>query len=179
MVKKIFLSRYPNFKGYLYMNDDTLLNWWTFLNLDKDKIWLSSNISTTEQAFLMGRRPVPLGPWLGWKDSAIPCEQSYKEILQMYKNSRYINTTRLKRTHLSNGNGKLYCFNSWADLFYIPKRLSDEYQRISSVFFKNRVFLEIAVATISSFLDLKSMWETHYGLYLPDKYGSKTLLTER
>ena len=28
---------YPGFRGYLYLNDDMIVNWWNFLQLDKDK----------------------------------------------------------------------------------------------------------------------------------------------
>ncbi len=149
-----------------------VVNWWKFYKLDKAKFWLGAKI-VDKTCHIMGKRPVP-NDWMWWSSvttSAKSCEDSYAEITQVYNRSKYINTTKLINTHLVNGRGVKRCFKTWSDLFYVPKRFSDQWQRISFVFHKNRVFLETAVPTIMSFLDLRDSWEKPYGLYLPDKYG--------
>ncbi|XP_046861748.1 uncharacterized protein LOC124455038 isoform X3 [Xenia sp. Carnegie-2017] len=164
------IRRHPNYTGYLYMNDDTLVNWWTFLKLDKDKIWHGGGVSNEKESHEFGHRPLST-VWMWWKHSAIPCEETYEEIKRSYNHNSIINITQLVQTHLTNGNGKLYCVKGWSDLFYVPGRLSQQFQRISSIFHKRRVFLEMAVPTMFTLLELKKFWEMPHGTYLPDKYG--------
>jgi hypothetical protein len=149
-----------------------VVNWWTFYKLDKEKFWLGGKI-LVNNAHIMGHRPI-LTNWPWWSrktKSAKACEDSYLEITQKYRSNEYINITELVERHRVNSEGGKRCLKTWSDLFYVPKRLSDQFQRISFVFHKNRVFLEVAVPTIMSFLDLRSSWEDHYGLYLPTLYG--------
>ena len=167
------ISRYPNHRGYLYVNDDMIVNWWTFFNLDKEKLWQGGIIIAGDN-HVMGSRPISNNwPWWNIKSkSAEACEDSYLEITHKYRSSEYLNITKLVKRHVVNCEGEKCCFRAWSDLFYIPKKFSDQFQRLSFVFHKNRVFLEVAVPTIMSFLDLRDSWEKHYGIYLPDKYGS-------
>ena len=166
------ICRYPGYRGYLYINDDMVVNWWTFYKLDKEKFWMGSRM-VLRGSHIMGHRPIPAKwPWWSRKTkSAKACEDSYFEIKQKYRSNEHINITELVERHLVNGEGKKRCLKALSDLFYVPKRFSEQFQRISFVFHKNRVFLEAAVPTILSFLDLRSSWEAHYGLYLPTKYG--------
>ena len=34
------MKQYPVFDGYLFLQDDTALNFWNLLEMDKNKIWL-------------------------------------------------------------------------------------------------------------------------------------------
>lgn len=165
------IRRYPGYRGYLYINDDMIVNWWTFSNLDKNKLWLGSAIIPSA-SHVMGSRPIDESwPWWNKKSSAAEaCEDTYVEMTS--KTSQYVNVTELVKIHLANGEGKKLCFRAWSDLFYVPEKFSEQFQRLSFLFHKNRVFLEVAVPTILSFLDLRDLWERHYGIYLPDKYGS-------
>ena len=150
-----------------------VVNWWTFYKLDKEKFWLGGKI-VEKTCHVLGSRPIPKG-WSWWggpTQSAKGCETSYAEITQKNNHSNaHINITKLIKTYLDNGKGVKLCCNTWSDLFYVPGRFSDQWLLISSVFYKNRVFLEAAVPTIMSFLYSRDSWEMHYGLYLPDKYG--------
>jgi hypothetical protein len=152
-----------------------VVNWWTFYKLDKEKFWLGAKI-TLSKCHIMGKRPLQTN-WVWWSissKSAKSCEDTYSEITQQYHSIENINVTELVETHRVNGQGEKLCFRTWSDLFYVPKKFSDQFQRISFVFHKNRVFLEVAVPTIMSFLDLRDSWENHYGFYLPDKYGYRS-----
>ena len=121
----------------------------------------------------MGTRPIP-DNWPFWSratPSAKGCEDSYSEITQNFPSDEYLNISKMIRIHLVNGGWSKRCFRTWSDLFYIPKRFSVQFERLSGVFRKNNVFLEAAVPTIMSLLDYRDSWEKHFGLYLPDKYG--------
>lgn len=165
------IRRYPGYRGYLYINDDMVVNWWTFSNLNKDALW-QGGVIIMSHSHVIGSRPIDHA-WPWWKiksNSAEACEDSYLEMTSM--TDPRVNITKLVKTHLANGEGKNVCFRMWSDLFYVPGKFSEQFQRFSFVFYKNHVFLEVAVPTIMSFLDLRDSWEKHYGVYLPDKYGS-------
>lgn len=165
------IRRYPGYRGYLYVNDDMIVNWWTFSNLDKEKLW-QGGIVIPSHSHVIGSRPID-NSWPWWRiksSSAEACEDSYYEMTSM--SDGYMNVKELVKNHLSNGDGRKLCFRMWSDLFYVPKKFSEQFQRLSFLFHKNRVFLEVAVPTIMSFLDTRVFWEQQYGLYLPDKYGS-------
>ena len=74
--------------------------------------------------------------------------------------------------YVNNNYGKPFCRVAWSDIFFVPKRLAAKFQTLSSIFYKNKVFLEIAVPNIFTFLDSMSNFESAFGFYLPDKYGS-------
>ncbi len=152
-----------------------VVNWWTFYKLDKEKFWLGAKFLKNISGHIMGNRPIP-DNWYWWSrrtNSAKACEDSYAEITQTYNRpNQYINVTKLIKTHLVNGKGTKRCFKTWSDIFYVPKKFTDQFQWLSFVFNKSRVFLEVAVPTMMSFIELKDSWEMIYGLYLPDIYGS-------
>ena len=33
------MKKHPSYDGYLFTNDDAIVNWWTLLSLDPRKIW--------------------------------------------------------------------------------------------------------------------------------------------
>lgn len=170
---QICMFRCPGFRGYLYINDDMVVNWWTFYNFNKEKLWLGAKV-WIGGSHIMGKRPIR-SDWQWWSrvtESAKSCENSYSEIIRNNRSCEYINVTKLIETHLANGKGVKRCFKTWSDFFYVPMKFSDQFQRISLIFYRNRVFLETAVPTIMSFLESRDSWEHQYGLYLPDKYGT-------
>ena len=148
-----------------------ILNWWTFYKLDKDKFWLGGKFY--KGYHIMGNRPIPDNWWF-WKGTktAERCEETYTEITEAFHSNEYLNITKLIKTHLYNGEGVKRCFWTWSDLFYVPNKFSNQFQWLSSIFYKNRVFLECAVPTMMSFIDVKDSWEMHYGFWMPDTYGN-------
>ena len=72
-----FLTRYS---GYLYINDDVLLNWWNVANMDTTKIWTGSEIDFTVGAHEFGEAVLP--PWHWWKtlNAAKLCETAFRQV---------------------------------------------------------------------------------------------------
>ena len=77
--------------------------------------------------------------------------------------------------HYRNSLNKTLCVRVWSDMFYVPGRLSDDFQTLSAILFKNKVFLSTGVATSLSMLDLYENWEKPFGIYLPDMYSRSKL----
>ena len=161
---------HPGFRGYLYLNDDMIVNWWNFLQLDKDKVWLGATLDT-HKGFEVNSRPIPKE----WKYGRLPkvpesCEAAFREI-----QSNKLIGSRAMAVHHRNTLNKTLCIRVWSDMFYVPGRLSDVFQTLSAIFFKNKVFLSTGVATSLSMLDLYENWEKPFGIYLPDKYSRSKL----
>ena len=167
------IRQHPGFRGYFYVNDDMIVNWWNFMNFDKDKIWLGAPINL-EGCHRVGQRPLAKD-WIWWEatNGAEHCEKTHDEIkvLANHDKTLRVNIKKMLSNLLLNGKNKTLCFKTWSDMFYVPGRLSFEFQLFSEMFFRNKVFLEISVPTILSFLDLHENWEKAYGTYLPDIFG--------
>jgi len=42
------MARYPEAEGFLWTNDDVIVNYWKFLGADKTKLWLPNDPSSSE-----------------------------------------------------------------------------------------------------------------------------------
>ncbi|KAK3751651.1 hypothetical protein QZH41_005863 [Actinostola sp. cb2023] len=38
------IRKYPSYNGYLYANDDMIINWWNLVHLDRNKVWQGEEI---------------------------------------------------------------------------------------------------------------------------------------
>ena len=56
-------------------------------------------------------------------------------------------------------------------MFYIPSKFKEAFNRIVSIYFKEKVFLETAVPTILNYLDRKDNFLNLKGMYYNDFYG--------
>ena len=157
----------PGYRGYLYINDDMIVNWWNLVHLDRDMIWQGSRIDNEKGIEI--HQPVQHNwPWWWNTNGFEKCKlaiQDVKEYEEKRGTSQLINNLRI------NGNGKLFCLRGWSDLFYIPGRLRETFADVSNIFFKRKVFLEIAVPVMESLLCLRNESVKLNGVYLPDTYG--------
>jgi hypothetical protein len=168
------IRSYPGFRGYLFVNDDMVVNWWNFAKLDKDKIWNGAKIDESA-AHRIYRRPIR-DDWMWWrKEHGLKnCENTYRQLVGFANGSvasPRSDFKKLLRTHYLNGKNRTLCFRTWSDFAYVPGRLSGEFEMLSRIFFENKVFLEIAFPTILSLLEGRQSWENANGVYLPDVFG--------
>ena len=166
------IRSYPGFRGYMLVNDDMIVNWWNFVKLDKDKIWQGAEVAY-KNGVVVGQRPIP-DDWF-WQlkeNGARSCERAYREVVKLKNDpSVGIDIPKLLAIHFLNGRNKTMCFRTWSDFVYIPGKYSREFELLCGIFYRNKVFLEIAFPTITSFLEPWRAWEKVYGVYLPDIYG--------
>lgn len=165
---------YPGYRGYMFVNDDMIVNWWNFAKLNKDKIWKGADVDE-KVAHEIGRRPIR-NDWMWWrKEGGIKnCEKTYWKLVRIANESfgtPDIDIKSLMRTLHMNSKNKTMCFRTWSDFFYVPGRFSIAFETLSKIFFENKVFVEIAFPTILSMLDNWDAWENANGMYLPDTFG--------
>ncbi len=157
------IHRHPGFDGYLYINDDMIVNWWNFLKLDKKRLWFGEQFAATE-GYTMGTDP-PF--WFKRADCGRRCAESFES---MKKSSR-LNRTNTWNIYSKNTNNKRICVAALSDIFYIPGRFAENFKLIAQEFFDNLVFLEVAAPMTLIMLDDKSTFTTLNGMYLQKKYG--------
>ena len=158
------------FHGYLYFDEELILNWWTLGRYDWDKIWTGSGPPEIEDAVKIGGE-IPAKAWGGWKeqDNLEHCHNAYMEMAN--KGRIDPKMKQFVETHRHNGNYEKFCYQAWSDIFYIPRKFRESFIQLSTIYYKFKVNLEIAVPMIVISLDLRQNIETLDGLYMPDKYG--------
>lgn len=164
------IRKNPGYAGYLYINDDVIVNYW---NLEKfhfnfSRIGESSNkfgkVSATEEM------PKNWYWWIspyGFKN----CQRTIKKMSIL--SERFHIYGRAFKTFYRDGEGTLYCHNGRSDIVYIPGHLAGAFHDISIVFYKYKVFLEIAIPTILRFIATNDEISTLHGLYLPGDVRKK------
>ena len=166
------IRRNPGFNGYLYINDDVIINWWNLVKFDKSKVWQGSSIGVGVE-ISSSVKETPKN-WIWWKQKVglSACKAAFEDINAIsHKHglpAREWNVTGALEILLKNGNGTFRCGKGWSDIFYVPSRYAAAYSDLSAIFYKRRVFLEIAATTILSMLDLRSNNIKLNGIYLPD-----------
>ena len=115
--KKVF-NKYPNYKGYLYINDDLFLKVWELLNLDFSIPWLNQYIPISEDWY------------------------HYSECLPLFyllkKNSKWKN-------NLLGFNGYFDVVYGMSDFYYLPNYYASKICDILDKMYKYRIFLECAI----------------------------------
>ncbi len=164
------MFQHNNYTGYLFLMDDVLLNFWTLQGLDTNRLW-----EGPKQPVKVGHYAPPTR-WYWWRSrwGRVNCQKAFDEIVFMRDNPDDIAIASDLLSNLrQNGAGRFRCHRGRSDIFYIPKRLSNEFIILSSVFRKHEVFLEIAVPTIFRFLDKSANFELLDGHYLPGRVGQE------
>lgn len=185
------VKKYPSgYIGYFFSNDDVLLNFWN-LNFDPSKIWLGAKVSKKNYHHI-GQTHAKL-EWHWWSDE----EQAADRCQKAYKKIEYLsNTTDCTNEKLGNySNNQVHCTNIWknslkilhkntvfqktkiiclvgrSDVFYIPSRYKSSFESIGKIYVEEKVFLEVAVPTILSYLSSKTQHVNMKGMYYNDIYG--------
>ncbi len=165
------IERNNEFEGYLYINDDVIVNYWNLFSFkfNFSKIGESSNqfgkVSISE--------PIPQD-WYWWISpyGFENCKKAIDEIKSL-AHAQASNFQDRLDLYTSNGDGKQYCYNGRSDIVYIPGRLAERFYEISSIFYRHHVFLEIAIPTILRFIASERDISTLHGMYLPGDVRKK------
>jgi hypothetical protein len=149
------LTRFPDCKGYLFLQDDCVLHFWNYLSYDLNKIWFAVKFNDGNQhsnKFFdirnVNGRSIGLGR--GWRHWTGPW--GFKVAW-----SALANFTHQERQHLEAnvGQGNIPCI--MCEVFYIPNHLRESALRLNQIL-KN-VFCEIEIPTMLCSLDYIHNWE--------------------
>lgn len=156
------IRRNPGYAGYLYINDDMIVNWWNFYNLNRTKIWFPNlNFGTTDMTL----------PAKSWWRRASCLERCIKAYSSMEKD-QYFRKLKVIKMYMENVGHKRVCVNSLSDIVYIPQRLAKKYAIIAQRFYDYRLFLEVASPMAILMLEKKADMVLLDGVYLQLKYNN-------
>ncbi len=147
------ITKNPDCDGYLFLEDDCILNMWRCEDLALDKIWLLPNFNNDalNDSYYIDFFTANLKSsqhnryWMWW---SIYWHSLKNAVARMLPRDVAI---------LAHNVGNDTACGSSADMFYVPARYKDEFLRLADVF--RHVFIEIAMPTILASLDYKENWE--------------------
>lgn len=143
------MKKYPNYAGYLWINDDCVINPWNFARFDTTKIWcLPNNVVKLAPSERKG--------WVWWQKAI-----GYQAIKKVYaKLSPKHRATLLKSC------GQNAISAGAAEVVYIPAKHKVDVIKLCELFAHENSFIEIAFPTLCCCLDEKKNWEILDGLWL-------------
>ena len=145
-----------------------IINWWTFTNLDRKRIWHGTKVIDWRQdAF----KKIIQTDWIWWKSEMgiVACQNYYKKLKSFALSGVSSFHASAFKFYMSNGGGKPRCAKGWSDFFYIPGHISQNYKNLSYLAYNNKLYLEIAVHNILRSMDDMNNFVLVDGLYMPDK----------
>ncbi|KAF9949453.1 hypothetical protein BGZ72_008773 [Mortierella alpina] len=150
------MEEYPNYKGYLYTNDDTLLNIYQLTTFDQDKVWKKVPIFPEE---INDRSKEPPVPWFHWNE---------KNSSNMWNDSTSLTAEQRQRVRdFTKVEGPVE-IQAFIDAVYIPRRISVELNAILTRFHKYGVFSETAVGLALVAIEPTENWVNWNETYLWD-----------
>lgn len=158
------IREHPGYKGYFYISDDVILNYWNFPDFNREKIW--------ESSFSFGSTPVyePANTnWYWWVSpyGLNNCRRACEDVANMNFGPKKLNVKYHLNTLFKNSNGTLRCFSGRSDILYIPQKHAKAFSILSETFYERKVFLEIAIPTMIRFLERNENIGHLPGYYIP------------
>ena len=169
------IQEHPGYKGYFYISDDVILNFWNFPDFEREEIWESSPTSTSPASGPASN------PWYWWVSpyGLNNCRGALEDVTKMTLEETKLNGSLLINTLLQNSNGTLVCYGGRADVLYIPQRHATAFSILSETFYQQRVFLEIAVPTIYRLLERNENIFRPPGYYIPGNVSDPRVTDSR
>jgi len=140
------IERFPNYEGYLFIQDDLLLNFWNMKSLNFSKIWthygwpltpFQNEVLVAPEEDVEKELPYSALYWVWWPNFWETCKQTWKKLEPK-------DQEKLRRNY----NGSAIFTSMFSDVFYIPRHLAQKFAKLARIFRKEDVHLEITVPTI-------------------------------
>jgi len=157
-------KKYPNYQGYLFLMDDLLLNYWNLTKFDKNKVWFIKFQSKHNVVDVINSDRKDW--WWGRQFGKERCASAWQELSDRFKNR--LEKTLGVRNAFVGGN---------SDIYYVPKRLVEDYVEIFNIMSNNEVFLELAIPTGLYAIEDYDNFETMLIKYLWSKYAGTMSMT--
>eukprot|EP00271_Cylindrocystis_brebissonii_P023692 TRINITY_DN996_c0_g3_i1.p1 TRINITY_DN996_c0_g3~~TRINITY_DN996_c0_g3_i1.p1 ORF type:complete len:534 (+),score=116.82 TRINITY_DN996_c0_g3_i1:180-1781(+) len=139
------MEQHPSADGFLFTNDDLILNYWNLPGADKDRIWFSGPESPE-----FYRNPMedfqPGTDFLRWWE----LEDSHKRVVEAVAATPHSYIAQLRRSQLPH---PLSQMKTMADCFYIPQRHAAAMAELVPIYQMANVRSEVALAMMLYSLD--------------------------
>ncbi|XP_068715876.1 uncharacterized protein [Montipora capricornis] len=171
------IREHPGYGGYFYINDDSILKYWKFADVDWEKIWESSQSIDSTPVY----EPKRASNWFWWRTAygMDNCRRAYEDVANLTLRAKKLNGKDHVSTLSKNGNGSPRCFGGRTDVFYIPRKHTRAFSILSQTFYERKVFLEIAVPTIIRFIERNENIGRFPGYYIPGNVNDPRVTDSR
>jgi len=156
-IKDVMIN-YPGYAGYLFMQDDVLLQFWNFLNLDKNKIWFGATCAwhpgygekPQQKCITINQTTDP--QYMGWFNTGCgmpELKNMFGHLLELgFDGEKAMLSANFKE------NGAAWYM---VDTFYFPGRFARKALRLCDLF--DKVFCEMSIPTMLGAMDYLQNWE--------------------
>ncbi|KAG0259631.1 hypothetical protein DFQ27_003957 [Actinomortierella ambigua] len=151
------IEKYPDYDGYLYTNDDTLLNVYQLAEFDQDKVWKPVP-DRYKDVHDLSRAPP--NKWPHW--GKIKTTEMWNDPTSLTAKQR----ERIADFHGLKGQAHI---RAYADGVYVPARISKELAGVLKTFAKYEVFLEGALGMALIAVEPTENWVRWQEVYLWEK----------
>ncbi len=150
------IQQYPNYDGYLWINDDLIIHPWHFTRFDQKKIWYSPIYPAH-----IDHGGGSVDHWCWWRTKL--GQQAVKKAYALLNDEQ--------RSMIVHNIGPSMVAMGYGDILYLPKHYAKAYTALAEVCLANQVFLEIAMPLIVLALAPCNDWEFFNGraLWLPEE----------
>ncbi|KAF3666552.1 hypothetical protein T459_13634 [Capsicum annuum] len=142
---KIF-DRYTSAEGFLFLQDDTILNYWNLLQADKSKLWIANKASTNMKSlFLVSKswHAIPLANQSDWFVKQADAVKKVVATMPVHLQVNYKETTK--------GDDTLTICNS--EIFYVPRRFVSDFVDLVNLVGKLDMHHKVAVPMFFTAMD--------------------------
>jgi len=169
------ITQHPGYQGYFYISDDVILKYWSFPDFDREKIWESASVMSSP-----ANGPAS-NPWYWWNTQygLSNCRRALEDVEMLSLKKENLQGEELLSTLVRNGNGTRLCFGGRSDALYVPQKHATAFSTLSETFYKQKVFLEIAVPTIYRLLEQNENIRRLPGYYIPGEKGDPRVTDSR
>lgn len=156
---KDVLVNHPGYKGYIFMQNDVIFQFWNFLNLDRDKIWFgakdiwhptSEGVPEQQKCMTINKPTDP--QYSGWFNTGA----GMPRVEEMFDHLSTLGLDEEKKMLTANFKENAAAWYM-VDFFYIPGRFSGTALRLCDLF--DKVFCEISIPTMLGAMDYRQNWE--------------------
>ncbi|GJJ75015.1 hypothetical protein EMPS_07373 [Entomortierella parvispora] len=148
------MERFPDYAGYLFTNDDVVLNVHQIAEFDQDKVWKHVPSAKLDVHNLLMAAPDSWEQW--WRP----------ESGELSRDPGSFTTEQRERIAAFSGIQGPIDVRSYADAVYVPKRISVELTKVLNQCLKYNVFLELALGLSLIAVEPTENWVDWTELYL-------------
>ena len=149
------IIRFPSYKGYVYIADDTIFHFWNVVNFDADRFWWY-NTHPLYQYDILTQRSVECQEningtlknckpykWTWYKDFRDEIDMSFRLL------SRHSTLSQKCLAELKQKNGGRLAVNrGQTDFYYVPQKRALDFLHLSNLFRSARLWHEISLPII-------------------------------
>lgn len=137
------LNKYPNMKGYLFIDDDNFVKPWELENLDLKIPWMNR----IKNHFNVSKSVSPL------KNSSF-----WKRLNNTWVNTNIIlNKNKTLKHNYTKFFGSSHVVNVLVDAIYIPNTIINQFCDMVEIMYESRIFLQTAIPTVLGIMLLKKI----------------------